>query len=81
MPRTRRGTPDPPQYPQIRVRVPPHDLHIAIGKVAVALRRHAGDAAADAFNAAAQRCLAHAASHQEATDSVHALIKRTVRAR
>jgi hypothetical protein len=78
MPRTRRRTPEPPQYPQVHVRVPPHDLHIAIGRVAVALRRNAGDDAADAFNAAAHRCLAHAASPHEAAEAVLALIKRTV---
>lgn len=81
MPRTRRGAPEPPQYPQVRVRVPPHDVHIAIGRVAVALRRNAGDGAADAFNAAAHRCLTGAASPREAAEAVLALMKRTVRVR
>jgi hypothetical protein len=71
----------PPQYPHVRVRVPPHDLHIAIGKVAVALRRQAGDAAADAFNTAARRCLTESATPQDAATAILELIKRTVRAR
>ena len=74
----------PPLYPHIRVRISTHDLHIAIGRVAVALRRHAGDDAADTFNAAAHHCLtantAGAAPH-EPTQEVLALIKRTVRVR
>ena len=62
-----------PRYPQVRVRLSGHDAHILIGKVAVALRRHVGDAAADEFNAAAHEC--------DSYEAVLQLVKRTVRAR
>jgi hypothetical protein len=61
-----------PRYPHVRVRLSgTTDVHIVIGKVAVALRRQIGDAAADAFNTTAQQC--------NSADEVLQLVKQTVR--
>jgi hypothetical protein len=62
-----------PEHPHVRVRLSGGDgnVHIIIGKVAVALRRQVGDAAADAFNAAAYQCGSY--------DEVLQLVMRTVR--
>jgi hypothetical protein len=63
-----------PRYPQVRVRVSGDgNAHILIGKVAVALRRQVGDAAADAFHTAARSC----DTYQQVLD----LVRTTVRTR
>jgi len=72
-PSTTAGRVDRPRYPQVRVRLTGADgnAHILIGKVAVALRRHVGDQAADTFNAAAYQCGSY--------DELLRLIQSTVR--
>ncbi len=61
-----------PRYPQVRVRVSGDgNVHILIGKVAVALRRQVGDAAADAFHAAARTC----DTYQQVLDLVRATVR------
>ncbi len=64
-----------PQYPQVRVRLSTGDgpAGILIGKVAVALRRQIGDAAADTFNTAARACTTR--------EDLLRLIRATVRTR
>jgi hypothetical protein len=61
-----------PRYPQVRVRVSGDgNAHILIGKVAVALRRQVGDAAADAFHTAARSC----DTYQQVLDLVRATVR------
>ena len=64
-----------PRYPQVRVRLSTADgpAGIIIGKVAVALRRGAGDNAADTFNTAARACTTR--------EELLRLIRATVRTR
>jgi hypothetical protein len=51
-------TPGQPTYPQVSVRLSGTDgnTFMVIGRVAAALRREVGNAAADAFNTAAYEC-------------------------
>ena len=62
-----------PRYPHVRVRLSGRDgnVHMIIGRVAVALRRKVGDAAADQFNTAAHQCGSY--------DEVLHLVMSTVR--
>ena len=73
----RRASPNAaaPRYPQVRVRLSTADgpAGILIGKVAVALRRGAGDNAADTFNTAARACTTR--------EELLRLIRATVRTR
>lgn len=69
-------TPQPatgPRYPKVRVRLTGTDgnVFMLIGRVAVALRRKVGDAAADEFNTAAHAC----GSYDEVLNLIRATVK------